>query len=135
MFDTFDLDRSNGCAFDRRKQCSAQGISHGRPEAPLKWLGREASVTFGQGFRVSRQTTRHLKSGPEIILIHKRTVRKFEEKLRCPACESDVARSGAPKLLAIKLYYQLLVNRAVNVFTSRQSRNLSAHFRSRSRNP
>ena len=55
--------------------------------------------------------------------------------MRCPACKSDVARSGAPKLLAIKLYYQLLVNRAVNVFASRQSGNHSAHFRSRRRDP
>src|SRR2546425_8358256 len=105
MFDTFDFDRSNGGAFDRRKQCSAQGISHGRPEAPLKWLGREASVTLSQSFRVSRQTTRHLKSGPEIILIHKRTVRKFGEKLRGPGARNRWSRArAAPKLLAIKLY-------------------------------
>ena len=93
MFDTFDLDRSNGCAFDRRKQCSAQGISHGRPEAPLKWLGREASVTLSQSFRVSRQTPRHLKSGPEIILIH--NVPSESLRKSCAAREIDVARASA----------------------------------------
>src|SRR2546427_11444495 len=111
MFDTFDLDRSNGCAFDRRKQCSAQGISHGRPGAPLKWLGREASVTLSQSFRVSRQTTRHLKSGPEIILIHNVPLETFEEKLPCLGARELCRALGRPKLLAIELYYQLLVNR------------------------
>src|SRR2546425_12838872 len=103
MFDTFDLDRSNGCAFDRRKQCSAQGISHGRPEAPLKWLGREASVTLSQGFRVSRQTTRHLKSGPKIILIHNVPSESLRNKLRCPDAPNRCRALGRAQITCYKV--------------------------------
>jgi hypothetical protein len=54
VFDALDLDRRNCRAFDRRKQCAPQRVTDRGAKAALERLGREAAVTLGQCFAVSR---------------------------------------------------------------------------------
>jgi len=74
MLNTFNLDSGNRGALNRRKQSSPERIANGGTETALEGLGGKAAVPFGKCFSVRRQATRHLKSGPEIILIHSHSV-------------------------------------------------------------
>ncbi len=70
MLDAFDFYRRDRRAFYRRQQCASQGIAYGGPETAFERLSRKASVAIRQSLAVGRQAARHLKTCPEIILIH-----------------------------------------------------------------
>src|ERR1051325_2979577 len=74
MLHAFDLHCGDGSSFDRRQQRTAQGITDGSSKPAFEWLRGKAAISFRQGLRVCRQTTRHLKSCPKIILIHSHSV-------------------------------------------------------------
>src|SRR5689334_14342306 len=79
MLHAFDLHCGDGSSFDRRKQRTAQGITDGSSKPAFEWLRRKAAISFRQGLRVCRQTARHLKSCPKIILIHSHSVQVLKK--------------------------------------------------------
>src|SRR5882724_2092824 len=136
MLDALDLDRRNGRAFDRREQRPPQGIAYSCTEAAFERLGRESPVAVGQRFAVSRQTTRHLKASPEIVLVHNLPLENLGKNHAAPerALQSRGLRS-APKLLTIKFHDQLFVDRTIDIFSRRQRGDRRAHFRAPGRDP
>src|ERR1041385_124999 len=82
MLHAFDLHCGDGSSFDRRKQCTAQGITDGSSKPAFEWLRGKAAISFRQGLRVRRQTARHLKSCPKIILIHSHSVQVLKKMQR-----------------------------------------------------
>src|SRR5258707_4281728 len=71
-----------------------QGIAYSCTEAAFKRLGREAPVAIGQRFAVGRQTTRHLKASPEIVLIHNLPLENLGKNHAAPERALSVARAS-----------------------------------------
>ena len=120
MLDAFDFDSRDGRALNRREQRAPQGIAHGRAESTLEGLRGKASVAVRQSVRICRQTARHLKARPEIILIdsHKILVLALEKNALVAqqagalssGSESAPRPAGPHGLLAIKFDDQLLID-------------------------
>src|SRR5215207_8729394 len=134
MFHSLNLDRRNRRSFNRRKQGPSQRIADCCAKTTLERLRRKTTIALGESFRVSGQTTRHLKSGPKIILIHSHTFSVPVRNAQARDCRLQTASAGI-KLLAIKLDDKLLVDRAVDVVTRRQSADADAHVCAILRNP
>jgi hypothetical protein len=64
----FDLDRSDGSAFDRRQQRAAQAVADGRAEPALERLRLEFAVAGREGLSLGGKALRLLKSDHELSL-------------------------------------------------------------------
>src|SRR5215213_805196 len=70
VLDALDLDGGDGRALNRREQRAAQGVADGRAEAALERLRGEAPVSLRERVALDGEAARHLKTRPEVVLIH-----------------------------------------------------------------
>jgi hypothetical protein len=70
VLDALNLDGGDGRALNRREQRAAKRVADGRAEAALERLRGEAPVTLRERVALDGEAARHLKTCPEVVLIH-----------------------------------------------------------------
>src|ERR671932_277659 len=70
MLDALDLDGGDGRALDRGQERAPERVADGRAEAAFERLGRELPVALRQSLALDGEPPRHLKTRPEVVLIH-----------------------------------------------------------------